>query len=379
MIKVLVVDDSALMRRQLQQIFTEAGGYEVLTARDGQDTLDKLARFAPDVITLDINMPVMDGLTCLSHIMAQYPCPVIMVSSLTDKGALATFEALELGAFDYITKPGGTVSLNLKQVAEELLAKVQAAIKGSRKGSTKSSVVQKLSQRLKKSSALESGANSTSARLTRPPVRLKTNNPISRSTGSIDKLVLIGVSTGGPGTVERIITSLPADFSWPILIAQHMPSRFTAAFAERLDQISLLPVSEVTTPTSLQGGQVYIAKGDADVKLVKRAGQIKAVPQPMHPEHLWHPSVSLMVASALEVCAPQQLICVQLTGMGYDGAEEMAQAHRSGALTIAESEESAVVYGMPKVLIDLNGATEILPHTRIAAQLVQWEKQGRGK
>ena len=353
--KVLVIDDSALMRKHLRQIL-ESANYEVETARNGEEGLEKVVTFDPSVITLDINMPVMDGITCLSLIMQQNPRPVVMVSSLTEKGALATFEALELGALDYVSKPGGTVSLNIKDVAEELLDKVAAAAK-ARVGKSKG-----LRERLRVQ------RENTEAPL---PKRRRKISSVAKAS-IMPKLIVIGVSTGGPGTVEEIITALPADFPIPILIAQHMPGRFTRVFAERLNKCAALDVIELTSPTLLKAGEVIIAKGDADVKVVKRGAGYMARGVPISSEFLWHPSVERMAQSVLDLCDPQTIICVQLTGMGNDGAKAMTELHKLGARTIAESEETAVVYGMPRELVELGGAECVLPSYEIAEKLMQW-------
>ncbi|WP_404375818.1 chemotaxis-specific protein-glutamate methyltransferase CheB [Vreelandella aquamarina] len=353
-LKVLIVDDSALMRRQLTQMLESAGDIVTEVARDGQDALECLDTFDPDVITLDINMPVMDGLTCLSHIMTQAPRPVIMVSSLTEKGALATFEALELGAFDYVNKPGGTVSLNLRDVEQELQAKVRAA------ASQRQSIVTKVKKR-QRHDVSEQPA-------TRRPLR----SSLRSRLGSRYKLVVIGVSTGGPSTLERVLSELPEDFPCPIVVAQHMPGHFTKPFAERLDRQCALNVREVRGPMLLEPGHAYIARGDADARIVKRAGNVRMISVPASDSHLWHPSISRLVESARSVYRDSELICVQLTGMGDDGADEMAQAFQGGAYTIAESEESAVVFGMPRALIEQQGASVVLPHEAIAEQLDKW-------
>lgn len=352
---ILVVDDSALMRKHLSQILEDAG-YEVETARNGEEALEKIAAVDPAVVTLDINMPVMDGITCLSLIMQQSPRPVVMVSSLTEKGALVTFEALELGALDYVAKPGGTVSLNIRDVAEELLEKVRAA-KRARIGKS-----QGLRQRLR-------------AQREKDGTR-KENISVSRSTRKKKtaqaELVIIGVSTGGPGTLEEIITALPAEFPVPVVIAQHMPARFTQVFAERLNKCSGLEVVEINRPVPLLPGQVLIAKGDADVKLTQRAGKLMVSSIPASDKFLWHPSVERLAQSVKELCDPETVICVQLTGMGNDGAKTMAELHELGARTIAESEETAVVYGMPRELVDLGGADCVLPSNDIAGRLIEW-------
>ena len=354
--KVLVVDDSALMRKHLRQILEDVG-YEVETARNGEEALDKIADFDPAVVTLDINMPVMDGITCLSLIMQQSPRPVVMVSSLTEKGALATFEALELGAVDYVAKPGGTVSLNIRDVADELLDKVRAATRA------RTSKGKSLRQRLR---AQREKVQTAPERKVRP-------RPSTQARKSVQaELIIMGVSTGGPGTVEEIITALPEDFPVPIVIAQHMPGKFTRVFAERLNKSAEIEVVEVSRPTALSPGKVFVARGDADVKLVRRAGKLMVSSIPVSDRYLWHPSVERLAQSVRELCAPETVICVQLTGMGNDGARTMAELHGLGARTIAEAEETAVVYGMPRELVELGGADCVLPSYEIADRLIEW-------
>ncbi len=350
-ITVLVVDDSALMRRYLRQILEAEGDIRVVTARDGEDALRQIEAHDPDVVTLDINMPVMDGLTCLAHIMTEFPRPVVMVSSLTEKGAVATFEALELGAVDYIPKPGGTVSLNIKEIGPELVAKVRAAVRAKvRRG-------RKPALRVPESSGRR-GAVARGAGRARG--------------GRVPGLVLIGVSTGGPRTLEEILPRLPGNFPWPVVVAQHMPASFTRVFARRLDGLCALRVMEVDRAVPLEPGGVYVGRGDADVVVGKRLGRSVALSVPEDPQYLWHPSVDRLVWSALEHFPAAHLIGVELTGMGYDGAEAMAELHRRGGRTVAESEETAVVYGMPRELIERGGADAVLPADRIAEQLVAW-------
>lgn len=354
--KILVVDDSALMRKYLTQIFSKDASFEVHTARNGKHALEQIERVDPDLVTLDINMPEMDGLTCLSKIMSSKPRPVIMVSSLTEKGAIATFEALELGAVDYIPKPGGSVSLNLFDIQEVLMEKVRAAL-GAR----------------------------VRARPSGPPKPRPAASPLQEkrrarmqaraaSGGQQSGLVLVGVSTGGPSTLERIVSGLPSSFPWPILIAQHMPGTFTRVLSEHLGRASSLQVQEVVKPTELKPGFIYIARGDADVVVRKKGTTLIAESVTEDKSYRWHPSVDRLVKSALECVPPEQLIAVQLTGMGYDGAETMAELKEKGGKTIAESEETAVVFGMPRELIKRNGATVTLACEAIGSQLVSWVK-----
>lgn len=353
MIKLLIVDDSALMRRQLTTLFQAEGDFEIRQARNGLEAVDENREFLPDVITLDINMPEMDGITALSLIMADRPVPVVMVSSLTEKGALATFEALNLGAVDYIAKPGGTISLSIGEIKTELVNKVRAAARARIKsrGSSARGLVQRLKEEREK-----------------PAPR-----PVAVRRGVAGEgLVIIGVSTGGPRTLEDILPLLPADFPWPVMVAQHMPASFTRPFAERLNNICELTVVEADRPMSLEAGTIYIGKGGADMLLVQRAGKLTVIAKPENNKFLWHPSVELMGRSVLEHCDPARVIGVMLTGMGYDGADAYTEIKKRGGRTIAESQESAVVFGMPAELIERGGASLVLPSEKIAAQLNVW-------
>jgi len=347
MIKLLIVDDSALMRKQLVNIFNDQDDVEISACRNGVEALQELHEYKPDVITLDINMPEMDGLTCLSKIMNERPSPVIMVSSLTHRGAMATYEALAMGAVDFIAKPDGTMSQKMELVGRELIAKVRSA------AMSKVRVHTKLKSEVRRS------------------LQTIRHNKPARHTGTIG-VVLIGVSTGGPGTLQEILPLLSQQFPWPIVVAQHMPSTFTKSFSERLDTMCNLNVREVTGPTQLEPGNIYIAKGDADIVLGRRPSGVTAGCKPMSSQYNWHPSVELMVISAMQCYEPSEIIAVQLTGMGDDGAKPMAELYTLGGRTIAESEETAIVFGMPKELIARNGATMVLPAGRIAAQLENW-------
>ncbi len=354
-VKVLVVDDSALMRKYIRQMLEEEG-FEVYTARHGEDALEQIQRVDPDVVTLDINMPVMDGLTCLSHIMTEFPRPVIMVSSLTEKGATATFEALELGAVDYIAKPGGTISLDIKDIKDELISKIKAVIRGGKNR-------ERVRSAKERRSTLRQRKRTLTPQKTRP-----------RPVKDLPGLVLIGSSTGGPGNLEEILTGLPGDFPFPVLISQHMPSSFTGVFSRRLDNYCELTVSHLDKASPLQPGLILIGKGDADVEVQRKLNRAIGVSVTASNKYLWHPSVDRMVESALEVVDPKKIIGVLLTGMGYDGAEQMARLHSLGGKTIAESEETAAVFGMPRELIERGGADKVLPCYEIAKQLIKWSK-----
>ena len=358
MIKLLIVDDSALMRRQLSTLFEAEGGFEVRLARNGREAIEENNLFQPDVVTLDINMPEMDGLTALSMIMVQRPVPVVMVSSLTEKGALATFEALNLGAVDYLVKPSGTISLSLDVIRDSIISKVRTAAKARLKPARRSTVV------TPPATTPRVAAQRELADAPRAPI-------VRRRAGS-DGVVVVGVSTGGPRTLELILPRLPADFPWPVLVAQHMPASFTLSFAQRLNDVCPLEVVEANRPMALEAGTIYIGKGGADMLVVQRNGKPTVIAKPENPEFLWHPSVEVLGRSVLEHYDPARVLAVMLTGMGYDGADAFADIKKRGGRTIAESEESCVVFGMPAELINRGGASVTLHAEKIALQINAW-------
>ena len=364
MIRLLVVDDSALMRKLLGGIFGAEGDFEVRLARNGIEALEAVHAFAPHVVTLDIHMPEMDGLACLDRIMLEKPCPVVMLSSLTEEGADATLEAMRLGAVDVIAKPGGAVSLEIDRLAPRLVEKVRAAAGARLRSSLR------LRERVRlRAAPSELVRPLTPARAVARPVQAPAPEITPRDPGGFG-LILIGTSTGGPPALETVLTELPADLAWPVLVAQHMPASFTGALARRLNRICALEVLEVTRPTRLAPGHVYIGRGDADLVVASRPGGLVALPAPSHPDFLWHPSVDRLVASALEHAGAPNLVGVLMTGMGHDGAKTMAQLRQDGGRTIAESEESAVVWGMPGELVKAGGADAVLPVDEIAGHIL---------
>jgi two-component system chemotaxis response regulator CheB len=333
---VLVIDDSALMRRVIKRILAGTGEFEVHTARNGADALDQLDRVRPDVITLDVNMPEMDGLSCLVRIMERQPTPVIMVSSTTERNALVTLEALELGAVDFVSKPGGAVSLNMDEVADELITKVRIA----------------------------KSAN-------KPKKVVKRQKPPLAPPGAVD-LLLIGASTGGPQLLSEILPQLPAGLPAPVVVAQHIPASFTGALARRLDEICQLRVHEVDRTMTIRRGNIYVGRGSADVIVARRSEGLIVKSVPASSDYRWHPSVDRLVGAARRHCDPARLVCVLLTGMGDDGAAEITAVNEAGGRTIAESEETAVVWGMPGDLTRRGGASAVLPSYQIADQLAEW-------
>lgn len=345
-VSVLAVDDSALMRRYLREVLTPEAGFEVRTARNGEEALQEIRDHRPDVVTLDVNMPVMDGVTCLSRIMVEAPRPVVMVSSLTDQGALVTLEALELGAVDYIPKPDGTVSHRLPEITPLIREKVHGAAR-ARVGPP------------------DEGP---------PPGPAATPPEPIREPG--EGLVVVGVSTGGPRALERILPRLPAGFPYPVVVAQHIGGAFTRLLAERLDASCELTVREAGGPTPLRPGEAVIGKGDRDLVVGQREGNPVAVPLPPDQErHLWHPSVDRLVWSALDLLPPERIIGVQLTGMGRDGVAAFTSLREQGGRIVAEAEETAVVFGMPRELIEEGGATAVRPLEEVPDQVLRWSRE----
>lgn len=367
MIKILVVDDSALMRRVLGDIFRSQDDFEVELARDGVEGLAKLHSFRPDVITLDVHMPNMDGLACLDRVMVERPCRVIMMSSLTEDGANETIQAMQLGAIDFVAKPGGAVSLAIDDLKPLLIEKVRAASK------VRLRTARRLAERLRLQALTPTAALQKPAAIGKgaPPKSLALSTPTRRRPAA-DTVVLVGASTGGPPALDALLSPLPASFPWPIVIAQHIPASFTGPLARRLDRLCDLSVQEVTGAEPLIPGHVYVGRGDGDIMVVMRGNKAFVTAAAPLAHYPWHPSVDRLVTSALESLGAERLIGVLLTGMGSDGASAMARMRADGGRTIAEAEQSAVVWGMPGELVKAGGADVVAPADRIAGYLMEW-------
>lgn len=363
MIRVLVVDDSALMRKLLGGVFAAEGDFEVAFARDGEEALAEHARFRPDVVTLDVNMPGLDGLGCLDRIMLDRPTPVVMVSSLTADGAEVTLDAMERGAVDFVVKPGGAVSLEMDRLGPLIVQKVRAAARARLRPTLR------LAERVR---ARTGGSGGESARRPRRPARPGTAEPGPKTMtrSATEGVVLVGTSTGGPPALDALLSGLPADFPWPVVVAQHMPGSFTGPLARRLDGLCALRVQEASRPMPLAPGNVYIGRGDADVTLARRPSGLVVQPVPAHADYPWHPSVDRLVTSALDLLEPARLVGVLMTGMGRDGASAMTEMRARGGRTIAESEQTAVVWGMPGELVRAGGASVVAPLEAIADALL---------
>ena len=345
--RVLVVDDSALMRKVLTRIIETDPAFKVVdVARDGEDAVEKARTLRPDVVTMDVNMPKMDGLTALQIIVEEAIAPVVVVSSLTQDGSITTFEALELGAFDCVAKPGGTVSSNLYLVQRELLEKLRAACKASRK----ERILRKLSRQ-------------------RSVPRIE-KKPLFRKGAALSfSAVAIGISTGGPKTIYDVLPFLPGELNAAVFLVQHMPPTFTRPYAERLNNYCLLRVVEAENGMEVEPGVVYVGKGGYHLK-VERNGERLKIRLSTVPKHMFIPSVDVMMMSVLEVFG-EKTVGVLMTGMGDDGAEAMVKIRQNGGYTIAESEETAIVFGMPQEAIVRGGADVVLPSYRIYEEIVK--------
>ena len=362
MIRVLVVDDSALVRRLMAKLLADEAEFETAFARNGVEALEALSSFEPDVVTLDVNMPDMDGLACLDRIMLQRPTPVVMVSSVTTEGAAQSVEALALGAVDVVQKPDGSISLAMETFGPSLLEKIRAAC-GARIRRT-----HRLTERVRRLAAPAAAPwESHRARHWAPA----TPPPEPVPGGALEGMVLVGCSTGGPPALDALLGPLPEDFPWPIVVAQHMPAAFTGPLARRLDRLCGLSVLEVAQPTRLEPGHVYVGRGDADVIISTGPEGPVVQPAPSSREHAWHPSIDRLVKTAMAVQPASRIVGILMTGMGYDGAAAMAELRRTGGWTLAEAEETAVVWGMPGELVKAGGATVVAPLHALAARLVQ--------
>lgn len=342
-IRVLVVDDSALMRQMISRILRDAGFEVVGTAGDGQQALEAVERLKPDVITLDVEMPVMDGLTMLRRLMQDNPLPVVMLSSVTTKQAPATIEALALGAVDVVAKPGGAISLNIEEVASELISKVRVA-------------------------ATARVRSAERAKPRRAPSTRPTSPPLARTKRKLTRqLVVIGSSTGGPKALVELISSLPEDFGAPIVIVQHMPPGFTASLAARLDKNSSLDVAEAKEGIIPKLGEVWVAPGGFHLRF-DRSGRMKF---DLSEPHLGvRPAVDLTMESAVDVWG-SGVIGVVLTGMGMDGARGARRIQQAGGIVLAQDEASSVVFGMPRAVIEMGHADHVAPLSEMADLLDQ--------
>jgi len=327
--RVLIVDDSIVMRRIISDLLSKDGEIEVVgTARNGVEALEQVRQLDPDVVTMDIEMPVMDGLTALQHIMAESPRPVVMLSSMDKRQTDITLKSLDLGAVDFIPKTSGSLSLDLERNSQYILDKIKAA-----------------------------------ARAKVAPRRFPAGSvqPAPQLALSGDWVVVIGASTGGPKALPEVLSRLPANLPAAVLVVQHMPEGFTRSFAERLNWVSALEVKEAEEGEEIKKGKVYIAPGNRHLLLDGTVLRLDDGPR----VNYVRPAVDVLMKSVAPLYGPRT-IGVILTGMGADGAEGMRLIKDNGGKTVVQNEETCVVYGMPKAVVDLRAADRIVPLEDIA-------------
>ncbi len=350
--KVLVVDDSLFMRNMITRCVEEDSQLQVAgTARNGAEAVLMAKNLKPDVITMDIEMPVMNGLEALDRIMTECPTPVVMLSSLTQEGARETVRALQMGAVDFIPKPSGASNLDLSEVKEEMLTKIKIA------ALTSPQVLKMIRRRPREDREF--------------PVQEKPPAGPGVPGESLKQIVAIGTSTGGPRALDAVIGSLPADFPYPVLVVQHMPSKFTKSLADRLDARSQVQVVEAAEGEAIRGGTVYIAPGGFHMTAVLENGTYRIRLHQEDPRKGHRPSVDVLFESVSRLSELRRHF-VLMTGMGSDGARGMLLAKESGAATtIAESAESCIVFGMPRAAIELGCVDHVVPLESISKQIAE--------
>lgn len=350
-IRVLVVDDSAFMRTALSCMIASESGLEVVaTATSGADALEKIPLLNPDVVTLDVEMPGLDGLATLQRIMHRFPRPVIMVSAATEKSAEVTFNALSAGAFDYVPKQLSETSLDIDHIRSDLIAKILAAVRAP---------------------------NATHPDSRKPPQPAAFDAPGS-PTPMIPDVVAFGVSTGGPKALQEILPRLPHDLPVPILIVQHMPAGFTAPFAQRLNGLCSITVCEATHRELILPATAYIAPTGLHMRVARRLSDSRAVisldPNPNNALHV--PSVDVLMDSVATMYGNRALGVI-MTGMGSDGALGMKAIYRAGGFTIGQDKASCTVYGMPRACAEQGILSRVVPLAEIPREIIRVTRRKR--
>lgn len=352
MVKVLIVDDSALVRQLLTEIFNSDPGIEVVgAAQDPFDAREKIKKLEPDVLTLDVEMPKMDGITFLTNLMRLRPMPVIMISSLTEKGADITFEALEIGAVDFVSKPKIDVSVGLKEYSDEICEKVKGAAKAK---------VHAITDRPKSTLDVQ-------PKLSADAVLQKRKGPSKLKT--TEKIIAIGASTGGTEAIKEVLIRLPAD-SPGVVISQHIPEAFSKPFAIRMNKTSAMTVFEAEDGQQILPGHVYIAPGNRHLIVDRSGARYICRLNDGPPVNRHKPSVDVMFRSVAQNVGANA-IGVVLTGMGADGAAGLKEMLENGAKTLVQDEKSSVVWGMPGEAFKMGAAKDQYPLEQIAKELLK--------
>ena len=358
-IKILIVDDSVFMRKALESIFKEEADMEIVgLARNGEEAIEMVKRYSPDVITLDIEMPVMDGLTALEHIMRDNPTPTIMVSSLTQEGADATLRGLDLGAVDFISKDP-TMSTSTTNIETDLKAKIRKFAKN------------KAMMRLLTPRKMSSATPTIDTRHAPAGRGAVGSSRVTVAKSGIKRVVALGTSTGGPQSLQKVIPFLPEDLNVPVVITQHMPPNFTQSLATRLNSLSKLTVIEAQGKEKLEPGVVYIAKGGMHLTFKKVGAHVYTDISPEPTNCFNIPSVDVMVDSITEIYG-RECLGVIMTGMGSDGSKGLAKLKQAGGTIIAQDEASCIVFGMPCEAIKAGGVDEVVSLQNIAKAVMDF-------
>ncbi|HED16112.1 MAG TPA: chemotaxis response regulator protein-glutamate methylesterase [Gammaproteobacteria bacterium] len=353
-VRVLIVDDSGFFRRRLTEMLNSDKRLEVVgEAADGQEAITQARKLKPDVITMDIEMPVMDGITAVRKIMSHNPVPIIMFSSLSREGAQATFDAMEAGALDYLPKNFAEISANREEVTRELCARVLQL--GSRRRSRTAATT---AEKKPVTTTRESTPATTSAAVVH-------DKPLRK--GQV-KLVAIGTSTGGPVALQDVLTKLPTNFPFPLILIQHMPASFTPAFAKRLDGMCKINVKEAADGDVMKAGTAYLAPGGMQMKIVARGGSYRIRIEESTAGQNYKPCVDITFSSLAEA-APGASLSIILTGMGADGTEGARDLKHGGAAVWSQDEASCVIYGMPMSVAKAGLVDRVLPLQRIGQEL----------
>ncbi|KJU83523.1 response regulator receiver modulated CheB methylesterase [Candidatus Magnetobacterium bavaricum] len=347
-IRVLIVDDSAFMRTAIKTMLSSDPDIQVVgMARDGVEALEKVATLKPDIMTLDVEMPRMNGLEALKILMEKSPLPVIMVSSLTTDGAKVTLDALDMGAVDFIPKNLSDLSVNIVNIKLMLIDKIKQI--GSKK-------LTKIPKKMSGSSGAKTAAH------------VSVSKNVQFTSSKRMNIIAIGTSTGGPKALQSIVPLLPKNISIPIVISQHMPHSFTGPFAERLNQLSQISVKEAKNGEKLLSGIVYIAPGYGHLSIVRK-GIEKYICISENNEFIYKPSVDVMMMSVAQMY-PGNCLGVILTGMGQDGLRGMRAIKEGDGRTLAQDEESCVVYGMPKAVVDAGIVDKVVSLSEVAGEII---------
>ena len=369
-VKVLVVDDSGFFRRRVSEILSADPTIQVVgTATNGKEAIDQALALKPDVITMDYEMPMVDGITAVRHIMQRCPTPVLMFSSLTHEGARVTLDALDAGAVDYLPKNFEDISRNPDKVKQLLCEKVHTLARSNRRFGSYASPAPAATPAPASSHAPAAGVGSPAAARSALPARAPAAAPAAAAAPKRKpyKLVAIGTSTGGPVALQRVLTQLPANFPAPIVLIQHMPAAFTKAFAERLDKLCRISVKEAEDGDMLRPGLALLAPGGKQM-MVDGRGTVKILPGD---ERLnYKPCVDITFGSAAKSYG-DKVLSVVLTGMGADGREGARLLKQGGSTVWAQDEASCVIYGMPMAIVKANLADAVYSLDEIGKHLVE--------